>query len=228
MNYIGSEKVADFLVSSRKKHLFCRKISKIMKKIRLLDKFAMTVKFLRGEISLVMDVAIDAEGKESVVRDGQYWEFSDGERVHCRFSEGDVVAVMMSYHDAGLDQSVFGETPGWTKKMCVNEKYMPYKMVIDKVRCVRAQDLTEEEALRAGLHRNPAGYYMAGGDCGGTCKDWKEMFRNLFNRMFKVMYHENPWVIVYDVTPVIANPEIALDRIFGGLKARKEKLAHDL
>ena len=46
-----------------------------MKKIRLLDKFAMTVKFLRGEISLVMDAAIDAEGKESVVRDGQYWEF---------------------------------------------------------------------------------------------------------------------------------------------------------
>ena len=51
-----------------------------MKKIRLLDKFSMTNKFLRGEISLVMDEVIESEGRESVERDGKYWVFSDGER----------------------------------------------------------------------------------------------------------------------------------------------------
>lgn len=188
-----------------------RKISKIMKKIKLRDKFVMTNKFLKGEISLVMDVAIDAEGKQSMARDGKYWVFSDGERVHCRFSEGDSVAVMMSYQKAGLDEKVFGGTPGWTDGRVVNEKYMPHKMVVEKVRCVRAQDLTEEEALRAGLYKSRSGIYMVGGSCGGWSKDWREVFRDLFNRMFKELYEDNPWVIAYDVTPVIGRAELAQD-----------------
>lgn len=174
-----------------------------MKKINLLDKFAMTNKFLKGEISLVVDMAIDADGKESVERDGKYWVFSDGERVHCRFSEGDSVAVMMSYQKAGLDEKVFGSTPGWSRKPCANEKYMPHKMVIEEVRCVRVQELTEEDALRAGVYKSSSGIYMVGGTLGGWSSDWRDMFGQLFNRMFKVLYQDNPWVIVYGVTPVV-------------------------
>lgn len=186
--------------------LFCEKFKR-MKKINLLDKFAMTNKFLKGEISLVVDMAIDADGKDSVERDGKYWVFSDGERVHCRFSEGDSVAVMMNYRDAGLDPKVFGETPGWSKKPCANEKYMPHKMVIEKVRCIRAQDLTEDEVLRAGVYKNAGGNYMVGGTLGGWTDDWRDMFGQLFNRMFKVLYRDNPWVIVYDVTPVVGRAQ---------------------
>ena len=202
MNYINPEKNAIFLAIVGNVVFLCEKIKR-MKKISLLDKFAMTNKFLAGEISLVVDMAIDAAGKDGVERDGKYWVFSDGERVHCRFSEGDSVAVLMSYQKAGLDPRVFGETPGWTKKPCVNEKYMPHKMVIEKVRCVRTQDLTEEEVLRAGLHKNAGGNYMVGGTLGGWSDDWRDMFGQLFNRMFKVLYQDNPWVIVYEVTPVI-------------------------
>ena len=176
-----------------------------MKKIRLLDKFSMTNKFLRGEISLVMDEVIESEGRESVERDGKYWVFSDGERVHCRFSEGDSVAVMMSYEKAGLDPAVFGRSAGWRNKLCVNEKYMPHRMVVEGVRCVRACDLTSEDALRAGVYRNAGGYYMVGGACGGSSRDWKTVFMELFDRMFKVLYRDNPWVIVYDVTPVVGD-----------------------
>ena len=176
-----------------------------MKKIRLLYKFAMTNKFLRGEISLVMDAVIGSDGKESVEREGKYWRFSDGELVHCRFSEGDSVAVMMSYEKAGLDPAVFGKSAGWRNKLCVNEKYMPHRMVVEKVRCVRAWDLSEGDALRAGVYRNAGGYYMVGGACGGSSRDWKTVFMELFDRMFKVPYRDNPWVIVYDMTPVVGD-----------------------
>lgn len=205
-NYADCEKNAENFAIVRKMSLFCEKF-KHMKKINLLDKFAMTNKFLKGEISLVVDVAIDADGKDSVERDGKYWVFSDGERVHCRFSEGDSVAVMMNYRDAGLDPKVFGDTPGWSKKPCANEKYMPHKMVIEKVRCIRAQDLTEDEVLRAGVYKNAGGNYMVGGTLGGWTDDWRDMFGRLFNRMFKVLYRDNPWVIVYDVTPVVGRAE---------------------
>ena len=182
-----------------------------MKKIRLKDKFAMTNKFLKGEISLVMDIAIDASGKDFVARDGKYWVFSDGERVHCRFSEGDSVAVMMSYQKAGLDEKVFGGTPGWTNGLLVNERYMPHKMVVEEVRCVRAKDLTEDDALRAGVFRSRSGMYMVGGTIGGWSKDWRAIFMELFNRTFKILYKDNPWVIVYRVTPVVARAELAQD-----------------
>lgn len=173
-----------------------------MKKINLSDRFGLTEKFVEGRIRVVLDMAVDAEGKESVKEDGRYWEFSDGERVHCRFAEGDSVAVLMNYRDAGMDASVFGETDGWRKKMCVNAKYMPYRMVVEGVRCVRAKDLTEDDALNCGVRKNGAGMYHVGGDCGGMETDWRRMLSRMFDRMFKVPYEMNPWVMVYDVTPV--------------------------
>lgn len=175
-----------------------------MKKIRLLDKICLTDRFMEGRLSLVLDAAISADGKESVTRDGKYFVFSDGKRIHCRFSEGDSMPVVMSYSRAGLDRNVFGNSPGWNDRNKVNAKYLPHRMVVEGVRCVRAQDLTEEEALRAGMTRNQGGYYLVGGKCGGSSKDWKVMFSSMFNMMFKVMYGDNPWVIVYDVTPVVA------------------------
>ena len=176
-----------------------------MKKISLLDRFRLTDRFMEGRISLVLDKAIGSEGKDSVERDGKYWVFSDGERVHCRFSEGDSLPVQMSYERAGLSRDVFGSAPGWHNKLCASPKYLPHRMVVEGVRCVRVQDLTEEEVLRAGVTKNRGGYYLVGGECGGAEEDWRKMFERLFNKMFrKEVYAMNPWVIVYDVTPVIA------------------------
>lgn len=174
-----------------------------MKKISLLDKFRLTDLFMQGQVSMIMDRAIDATGKDSVKRDGKYFEFSDGERVHCRFSEGEALPVMMSYSTAGLDYKVFGNTKGWSDKKCADPLYLPHKMVVEKVRCVRAHELTEEEALRTGLHRNRGGYYMVGGACGGAEVDWKVMFARFFDMLLGQPYALNPWVIVYDMTPVV-------------------------
>lgn len=176
-----------------------------MKKISLVDKFSLTDKFMNGEISLVLEEAIPAEGKDSVKQDGRYFEFSDGERVHCRFAEGDAVAVMMSYKQAGLDPKIFGYTEGWEKKRFALDVYMPHRMIVKEVKCVRAQDITLGEALRAGLHMNKGGYYTVGGNCGGIEQDWKKLFMLYFDLLLKHPYRANPWVVMYEVTPVIGN-----------------------
>lgn len=177
-----------------------------MKKFSFADKFRLTDRFKEGKISIILDKVIDPDGKDSVQRRGRYWDFSDGESFHARFDEGDVVVVMSSYRDEGLDPRIFGESSGWNNKQMANAKYMMNHFVVDRVRCVRAQDLTEEEVLKAGVQRNPAGLYFVGGACGGHEATCREMFERLFNKMFKVVYAENPWVIVYDITPVIQNP----------------------
>ena len=174
-----------------------------MKKISLLDKMRLTDRFMDGQLSIVVDAAVDPDGKDSVERDGKYWKFSDGERVHCRFSEGDVLPVVMSYQRAGLDERVFGTSRGWNDKRCVNPKYMPHKMEVERVRCVRVQDLTEEEALKAGMKRNMGGLYMVGGGCGGCDEDWRKMFARMMDFQFRVPYAMNPWVVVYDMKPII-------------------------
>lgn len=174
-----------------------------MKKISLLDKFRLTDRFMEGRLSLVVDLAIAPEGKESVARDGRYFEFSDGDRVHCRFAEGDCLPVVMSYSQAGLDPGIFGRSAGWNDKRYANAMYIPHKFVVKGVRCVRVKDLTEEEVLRAGVTRNSGGYYLVGGKCGGAEKDWRRMFSRMFDLQFKMLYSDNPWVIVYDMIPVI-------------------------
>ena len=174
-----------------------------MKKISLLDKFRLTDRFMDGRLSLVVDKSIDPEGKDGVIRDGRYFVFSDGERVHCRFAEGESLPVVMSYSQAGLDPAIFGGSAGWNDKRYANAKYIPHKLVVERVRCVRVQDLTEEEVLRAGVTKNKGGYYMVGGKCGGAEKDWRRMFAKMFDLQFKMLYSDNPWVIVYDMTPVV-------------------------
>lgn len=174
-----------------------------MKKISLLDKFRLTDLFMQGMVSMVMDQAIDAAGKESVKEDGRYFEFSDGERVHCRYAVGDALPVMMSYAQAGLDYKVFGNTKGWSDKKSAEAVYMPHKLVVEKVRCVRVQDLTEEDALRTGVHKNAGGYYMVGGNCGGAEPDWRVMFARFFDMLLGKPYALNPWVIVYEMKPVV-------------------------
>ena len=173
-----------------------------MKKIQLHDKFMLTDRFLEGQLSMVADMSIAPDGKNSVQEDGRYFRFDDGERVHCRFAAGDVVPVVMSYSKAGLSEQIFGQCPGWTDKRCVNPAYMPYKLEVVKVRCERVQDLTEEDVLRMGMVKNAGGLYMVGGKCGGTEKDWRKMFSRMFDMMFKVPYGLNPWVILYDMKPI--------------------------
>lgn len=175
-----------------------------MKKKCLDDKVNMTSKFLSGEIGLILDRVIAPEGKDSVREDGRYFVFNDGERVHSRYYPGEGVAVAMSYRDAIMDREVWGHTAGWTDKSQVNANYMPYRFVVERVRCVRVQDLTEEDVLKAGVRRNAGGNYYVGGVVGGFDSDWRVMFSRLFDRRSKVPYALNPWVIVYDVTPVLA------------------------
>ena len=170
-----------------------------MKKIRFPDKFRLTDRFLEGRISLVVDKVIPSDGRVGVSRDGKYWEFSDGTRVHCRYSEGDSVAVMMSYSRAGLSREVFGGLAGWSDPLKARAEYMPHRMVVERVRCVRACELCEEEVLRSGVTRNGGGYYMVGGRCGGVSEDWREMFR----RLYRIGKEDDPWLIVYEVTPVL-------------------------
>lgn len=181
-----------------------------MKKICFNDKLRLTQKFLAGELSLFWDKVIDPDGKEWVKEDGgRYWIFSDGEMTHARFAEGDVVSVAMSYRDAGLSDEVFGASAGWKDKSQVNAKYMPHHIVIEKVRCLRVQDLTEEDVLRAGVKKNRGGLYLVGGVVGGAEEDWRIMLRKMFDYRSKVPYALNPWIIVYEFTPLIvkAQPE---------------------
>ena len=178
-----------------------------MKKICLNDRFCMTSKFLAGEITLILDKVIEPDGKDSVRCDGRYFEFSDGERIHCRYAVGDSVAVAMSYSDAGLSSEVFGMMAGWRDKSRVNALYMPHRFVVEGVRCVRVMDLSEEDVLRLGVKKNQGGLYLVGGDCGGMEQDWRRMFERVFNGRARVPYALNPWVVIYDVTPVIGRAQ---------------------
>lgn len=174
-----------------------------MKKFYLNESCLLLQKFLSGEISEIIDRVIPAEGKEWVKQDGRYFEFSDGDKRHCRHAVGDSVAIAMSYAQAGMDEKVFGQTAGWRDRSRVNASYMPHHAVIEGVKCVRVQDLTEEDALRIGLRKNSGGTYFAGGAMGGFNKDWRVMFRGLFDKVYGEPYDLNPWVIVYEVTPVV-------------------------
>lgn len=168
-----------------------------MKKHRFSNASVMERKFLSGEISLIVGEVIDVP--QCGTRNGRYWEFGGGRRVHCKYVEGDRVAVMMSYRDAGLPESEFGEMRGWSNRKYASELYMPNFFVVKGVRCVRVSELSEEDILRSGVYVNRGGNYMVGGSVGG----WERSASAAFRRMIRVAYDADPFVVVYDVLPII-------------------------
>ena len=175
-----------------------------MKKYSFLDKFRLTDRFKEGKVSLIIDNIIDADEKKSVIEEGRYYEFSDGERIHTKWAVGDSVVVMSSYRDEGLDERIFGNSQGWMRKQCANPKYMLNHFVVDRVRCVRVQDITEEEFLRMGVTKTPNGLYHLGGECGGFEQSYRELLKRYFDKISRVPYAMNPWVVLYDITPCVA------------------------
>lgn len=173
-----------------------------MKKHRFRNATVMIQKFLSGELRLLIGESVVAEGGDAV-RDGRYFVFGDGSRVHCKYVEGDKVAVMMSYKEAGLSAEQFAMSRGWSDRRYANALFMPHHFVVDKVRCLRVRDFSEEDMLRSGVFKNGGGYYMVGGDVGGIEKNAVDVFRRMFDRYSSVPYELNPWVIVYDIIPLI-------------------------
>ena len=86
---------------------------------------------------------------------------------YARYRVGDIVAVRQSYqtiynwmrlHGANEPQLIDYElthrnAPGWSNKMFVLNEEMPYVVEIEAVRVERVQDITDEDALREGVHR---------------------------------------------------------------------------
>lgn len=172
-----------------------------MKKHRFRNASAMTQKFLQGEIRLILGESVDCEG--GVERDGRYFRFENGESLHCKYVEGDRVAVMMSYKEAGLPAEQFAQSRGWNDRRYVSERYMPHTFTVEGVRCVRVKELTEEEMLKCGVYVNRGGNYMVGGSVGGWERSASAAFARMWNFEHKIPYERNPWVIVYDIVPLV-------------------------
>ncbi len=127
---------------------------------------------LRGEQTIQWRPVKDARFSDrykfngSVERKKVAWRDEDGRPIRCPMSEGEVMAVSQSYESISMTDETFMERlqkrfpdvkdvtalNGWKSGFRAKWDMMPLKVFIESVEVLRAQDITEEEAMHSGLY----------------------------------------------------------------------------
>ena len=135
-----------------------------------------------------------------------------------QYAVGEVVAVAQRYKDVFSDAyhtELYGKTPGWTNKMFVSGELMPHHIKITNIKVEYLQDISPNDAIKEGIMKAYAGYYVVGiksmnsekksnvdDENGLTWKLFqspKEAFIALINKVSgKGTWNKNPLVFVYE------------------------------
>lgn len=179
-----------------------------MKKIMFNDKYRLTDAVLKGKKTMTRRVARYRGKKEigfyrwpagKVVGDGQYlfievldpdeFSYEPEQYIRSQYHVGEIVAVAQKYKDVPCmcyrEAVCSGEgiLTGWNNKLFAKAKYMPHHIRITSITAQELQDISEEDALREGIHE--VNYCENGSKVAyifshGTIEEWKPTAREAF------------------------------------------------
>ena len=151
-------------------------------------------------------------------------DFSDNTTAISQFDFCEKVAVAQRYSDIFAPDKVLYRSvgdgyregradaqKGWDNKMFVAPNLMPHYIGIDKVRCERLQDISEEDCMKEGIKQVDSAsiifadmfyfYCDYGQSVAGYYNTAREAFADLIDKvMGKGTWESNPWVWVYEFT----------------------------
>lgn len=135
------------------------------------------------------------------------------------YKVGEIVAVAQRYEDVEelsyllrdpfsetyFEEVNIGDEPGYRNKMFVKSELMPHQIRITGIRCVRLQDISDEDCMKEGIREdsfpieNP--YYFGDAKEGGLVHFGtpREAFAMLIDKVSgRGTWGLNPWVVVYE------------------------------
>ena len=150
--------------------------------------------------------------------------------IYPHYQIGEVIAIAQRYQDIPLDtlmqrrmdgktdrwpfESLLRQSHGWTNKQGVLAKFMPHRIKITNIKIERLQDISEEDAMREGIYKNPnpprwreydpyeAWHPSAKPFKYTVVKDYckaRFAFADLINRVSgSGTWEMNPWVFAYE------------------------------
>ena len=133
------------------------------------------------------------------------------------YKVGEIVAVAQRYEDVEelsyflrdpfsetyFEEVNIGDEPGYRNKMFVKSELMPHQIRITGIRCVRLQDISDEDCMKEGIREdsfpieNP--YYFGDAKEGGLVHFGtpREAFASLIDKVSgRGTWERNPWVVV--------------------------------
>lgn len=210
-----------------------------MKKRMFNDRFYLTGAVLSGDKTMTRSI-IQPQPAGTAEYAGLHWvaevcgrtikkkklraDFSDNTTVTSLFNFYENVAVAQRYSDIfAPDKMLYRSVgdgyraeradtqKGWDNKMFVAPNLMPHYIRIDKVRCERLQDISEEDCMKEGIKQvDSASIILAnmfyfycdyGQSVAGYYNTAREAFADLIDKvMGKGTWDSNPWVWVYEFT----------------------------
>ena len=201
-----------------------------MKKRMFNDKFKLTDMVIQRRKTMTSDILpeLGAETKLVGTNENGDFEFRIGNNYNTvaikpKFKVGEVVAVAQSYEtvyqkEKGIDHNkkvllywkYRGTTP-WRNKMYVRANEMPYKIRIEKVKCERLNDISEEDIIKEGItkyvthrigclqHTTSFEFEIPGME--QMFKSGLSAFQYLAEKIFgKGTWERNPYRIAYEFT----------------------------
>lgn len=210
-----------------------------MKKRMFNDRFYLTGAVLSGDKTMTRSI-IHPHPAGTAEYEGLHWVveicgriqkkkklqayFSDNTIATSQFNFCESVAVAQRYSDIfapnkilyrsvgdGYREERADAQKGWDNKMFVAPNLMPHYICIDKVRCERLQDISEEDCMKEGIKKVDSTsivladmfyfYCDYGQSVAGYYNTAREAFADLIDKvMGKGTWESNPWVWVYEFT----------------------------
>lgn len=149
-----------------------------MKKRMFSDKFLLTDMVIQGRKTMTSDILPEIGAETELVGSNKNGDFEfriggnyETVTIRPKFKVGEVVAVAQSYMDAGYHPGTIqrarikidgvmqkgdfaiSDLPGWHNKMFVRPDLMPNQIRIEKVKCERLQQISEEDCIKEGIIR---------------------------------------------------------------------------
>ena len=201
-----------------------------MKKIMFNDRYGLTKAVLEGRKTMTRRI-IKPQPIEFLYVEklpNRYMEIIQEDdlalRIKSHYKVGEVVAVVQSYENIGMDGSAqlfekdmsgyYTRTDlckGWRNKMFVRSDLMPHQIRITGIRCERLQDISDEECLREGVGVSatdnlvgfpiaiPFNYYIGRDEKGYRYVTPREAFSVLIDKISgRGTWQSNPYVWVYE------------------------------
>lgn len=201
-----------------------------MKKRMFNDKFKLTDMVIQRRKTMTSDILpeLGAETKLVGTNENGDFEFRIGSNYNTvtikpKFKVGEVVAVAQNYETVYnntspirldwreyLFKNYAGTTP-WNNKMYVRADLMPYKIRMEKVKCERLNDISEEDIIKEGItkyvthrigclqHTTSFEFEIPGME--QMFKSGLSAFQYLSEKIFgKGTWERNPYRIAYEFT----------------------------
>lgn len=200
-----------------------------MRKIMFNDRYGLTQAVINGrktvtrrieggdEFQEMADNADEIFYNEETGRIDMQYEGIDIFSLKTRYKVGEVVAVVQSYEQIGVNPQHYISRPdidgyqivskhkGWRNKMYVSADLMPHRVRITGVRCERLQEISDEECMREGIEYLGDGIYTfknmsrAGYNNNPLLDSPRAAFASLIDKISgRGTWERNPWVAVYE------------------------------